>query len=79
MPTSAVAASAAMKVTDIINHLGGAATAAQTLGQNRTTVCMWRAKGRLPPRHVPAVAAALGVPAEAVWPATIPQPQQEAA
>lgn len=79
MPTSAVAWSATMKVTDIIDRLGGAATAAQTLGQNRTTVCMWRVNGRLPPRHVPAVAAALGVPADAVWPATNPQPQQAAA
>jgi hypothetical protein len=49
---------------------------------------MWRSRGRLPHKHVPAVAAALGVPAEAVWPALTPsegpapshaQPEQVAA
>lgn len=69
-----------MKVADIIDRLGGGVEAAGKLGLNRTAVLQWRARGRLPARHVPAVANALGVPSEAVWPATrAPQPQQEAA
>jgi lambda repressor-like predicted transcriptional regulator len=30
---------------------------------------MWKAAGRVPLRHVPAVASALGVPNETIWPA----------
>jgi DNA-binding transcriptional regulator YdaS (Cro superfamily) len=68
-----------MTVADIIERLGGATAAAQALRLNRTAVLQWRARGQVPPRHVPAVAKALGVPAEAVWPDLAPQPRQEAA
>lgn len=68
-----------MTVADIIERLGGATAAAQALQLNRTTVLQWRTRGQLPTRHVPAVAKALGVPAETVWPALAAQPQREAA
>jgi len=77
-----------MDVSEIINRLGGASAACRRLRLKRTTVQMWRSRGRLPHKHVPAVAAALGVPAEAVWPALTPsegpapshaQPEQVAA
>lgn len=69
-----------MMVTDIIEKLGGASAAAVRLGQKRTTILQWRARGRVPPKHVPAVAKALGVAPEIIWPALAArQPQQEAA
>lgn len=70
-----------MQIADIITRLGGASKASVKLGLNRTTIQMWKSRGHVPPGHVPAVARALGVPAEAVWPALSakPHPQQEAA
>lgn len=69
-----------MDLNEIIGRLGGPAKAAEVLGLKRTTVAMWRAKGAIPPRHVPRVARALGVPPETVWPDLAPPPpQQEAA
>jgi len=69
-----------MQVSEIIARLGGAAAAAKQLGLKRTTVTMWGARGQVPPRHVPAVARALNVPPETIWPAlATPQPVQEAA
>ena len=61
-----------MDVSEIINRLGGASAACRRLQLKRTTVQMWRSRGRLPHKHVPAVAAALGLPAQAVWPALTP-------
>lgn len=57
-----------MKVAEIIEALGGSALAMERLGVKRTTLAMWRKRGRVPPRRVPAVARALGVAAEIVWP-----------
>ena len=68
-----------MQIADIIDKLGGASQAAATLGLKRTTIQMWKSRGYVPPQHVPAVAQALGVPPETVWPALAPHPQQEAA
>lgn len=71
-----------MNVADIIADLGGPVEAARKLGLKRSTVSMWKVAGRVPPRHVPKVATALGVPAEMVWPALQTQaapPLREAA
>ena len=68
-----------MMVTDVIERLGGASAAAVRLGLKRTAILQWRTRGCVPPRHVPAVAKALGVPAEMVWPALAAQPEREAA
>lgn len=69
-----------MTAAEIIERLGGPTEAAAKLGKKRSTVAMWKLSGRVPPRHVPAVAKALGVPAETIWPElAAPQPQQEAA
>lgn len=71
-----------MTVADIIARLGGASEAAERLGLKRTAILQWRARGQVPPRHVPAVAQALGVAAQEVWPALAapaPTPVQEAA
>lgn len=70
-----------MQIADIISRLGGAARAAEKLNLSRQAVAMWRTRGHVPPRHVPAVARALGVPSETIWPdlAAQPRPQQEAA
>lgn len=58
-----------MDVSEIIERLGGPVRAADALGLKRSTVSMWKAAGRVPLRHVPAVASALGVPNETIWPA----------
>jgi len=69
-----------MNVVDIIERLGGTTEAAAKLRLKRQAVGMWRRRGAIPPCHVPAVARALGVPAETIWPElAAPQPQQEAA
>jgi len=69
-----------MMVTDVIERLGGASAAAVQLGLKRTCILQWRARGRVPTRHVPTVAKALGVPAETIWPElAAPHPKQEAA
>ena len=60
-----------MEPAEIVLRLGGAAAAARTLGQKRTTVAMWVTKGRLPYRHALKVAAALGVDVKEVWPAVV--------
>lgn len=68
-----------MNAAEIIERLGGPVEAARTLGLKRSTVSMWKLSGRVPLRHVPAVAKALGVQPADIWPDLAPQPQQEAA
>lgn len=76
-----------MTVADIIERLGGATAAAVRLGRKRTAILQWRARGKLPPKHLWAVADALGVPADTLRhltePPAAPQPRpalrQEAA
>lgn len=65
-----------MNVAEIIERMGGPVEAARTLGLKRSTVSMWKLAGRVPPRHVPAVAKALKVPAETVWPDLAAAPAQ---
>ena len=57
----------AMDIEAIISSLGGGTVAAQRLGMKRTTILMWRKRGRVPPQHVPLVARALGVAPETIW------------
>ncbi len=57
-----------MDVTEIVQKLGGATSAARRLGEKRSTVSMWLVTGRLPLHHVPKVAKALDVPASEIWP-----------
>lgn len=59
-----------MEAAEIVARLGGVVKAAERLGQKRTTVSMWLHKRRLPVRHVRAVARALDVSIEDVWPAS---------
>lgn len=58
----------AMDIEQIIDALGGGTRASGRLGLKRTTLLMWRARGRIPPQHVPLVARVLGVDPCAIWP-----------
>jgi DNA-binding transcriptional regulator YdaS (Cro superfamily) len=63
-----------MQVEEIIERLEGSTRAALKLGLKRQAIEQWRARGRIPPIHVPRVAHALGVAPEVVWPALAVSP-----
>ena len=68
-----------MNVNDVIAELGGPTKAARLLGQKRTAVAMWRARGQVPAEHVLKVARLLDVPPERIRPDLARLPPREAA
>ena len=56
-----------MHLESLIRDNGGVASLAERLGQKRTTVAMWRRRGFVPARHIPAVARLLDLPFDAAW------------
>lgn len=70
---------AGMDLTTLITDLGGLSDAAEKMGVKRTTLGMWRKRGRIPPARVPEVAHALAIKPEVLWPALSGRPMSEAA